>query len=265
MDKLRRACRILVVDDEEVVREVIRTALERPDWYLVEAADGEEAIELLLLEPFDLLIADKNMPGITGLDVIRRAKAIDPHMSTMMVTAFASRESAEEAMAIGLDDYLTKPFELDDLIAKVEQAISNRWERTGVHPRPKAREPRRHVLVCDPSRQTSGLLADGLGLLGHRARMVDGLGKVIEALRQKSCDALVCDLDMLNRDDASACFLRSALLMAPDVSFVAVAAQRGLHDAIGAVRRGAGKVIYHPLESATEVADQLRDFLGQAG
>ncbi len=259
---LTRSVRILVVDDEEIVRTVIREVLERPGWYLVEAEDGEQAIGLLLKEPFDLLIADKNLPGITGLDVIRRAKASDPRIGTLLVTAFASRESAEEALALGIDDYLCKPFDMSDLEAKVFEALERREQRAGVPEIEPLVPVSLRALVIDEEKRSQQLLVQGLTLLGHQARTVDSLGRALEALRKKELDVLVCDLRVLNRDDASACFLRSALIMTPGVKFVAVAGSIGLDSAIQAVNRGARKVMYRPLVSAEDVADELREFLG---
>lgn len=269
-DELDRSARILIVDDEEVVRAVMRDVLDRPGWYLVEAADGEQAIELLFSEPFDMLIADKNLPGITGLDVIRQAKAADARMATLLVTAYASRESAEEALAIGIDDYLTKPFDMQDLLAKVDEALLRRHRRTETPARirpveDRPRRPRRQVLVCDPNPESRRLLVAGLDRLGHRVKTEQVLGKVLEALRTGNIDALVADLELLNRDDASACFLRSTLIMTPALRFVAIAAERGLDGAISAIHRGAGKVIYRPLVSDRVVVDELREFLDAPG
>lgn len=266
-ERLDQPVRILAVDDEPVVRAVLREALDRPGRYVVLVDDGEQAIELLLSEPFDLLIADKNLPGITGLDVIRRAKATDARMATLLVTAYASRDSAEEALAIGIDDYLCKPFDLSDLQTKVDEALARRQQRQSVaaEPTPRAAQPvpvRARVWICDPSESSRELLREAVEQLGHRTHRAESLGAVIEALRQRQLDALFCDLDVLERDDASACFLRSALILAPQVRFVALAGRRGVEDAIQAIHRGAGLVLYRPLESAAAVESQIAGLLG---
>jgi DNA-binding NtrC family response regulator len=259
----KRSSRILVVDDELVVREVVRNVLDKPGLYLVDAADGEQAIALLLKEPFDVLIADKNLPGITGLDVIRCAKAVDEHMGVLLITAYASRESAEEAMAIGVDDYIVKPFELSDLEQKVEEVIGLRWKRMSMTRDPEPGTSRRQVLICDPNQESQDCLVDGVRLLGHKPRVVGKVAEVIDALRTKDVDSLICDLDLIRRDTAASCFLRSTLLVTPDIHFVAVAKERGLDGAVEAIHHGARHVIYRPLKNGMTVAENLKAFLGK--
>ena len=272
-----RSSRILLVDDEAIVRKVIRTVLEQPGLYMVEAEDGEKAIELLLAEPFDLIIADKNLPGITGLDVIRRAKAVDPRMGALLITAYASRESADEAMAMGVDDYLVKPFEMNDLLEKVDEALEFRQQRGKAEASasldPVSSEPvssdlasldrsiHLNVVVCDGFSEDRRLLMDALRLLGHQAEEVGNLREVLVALREGRAEAALCDLDLFSQDNATACFLRSRLLLSNQLRMVVVATERGLQDAVEAIHRGAGLVIYRPLADARQVADSLRDYL----
>jgi len=253
--------RILVVDDEEIVREVIRNALERPGIFLVDAADGERAIELLLREPFDLLVVDKNLPGITGLDVIRRAKATDPTIATLLITAFASRESAEEAMAIGVDDYLIKPFGIADLLAKVTEAQERRLGRRKAASLPVRIPLKLRVLVCEPDAANRQTLVEAMRLLGYKVAEASGLSQVLAEVQNRRADAVICSLALLDQETPTACFLRSALLLSPAVRFVAVAGQRELLGAVSALRHGAGKVIYLPLGGPTQVAEALGGYL----
>ncbi len=260
-----RPCRILVVDDEVVVWEVVRNTLERPGMYLVYAPDGEKAISLALKEHFDLLIVDKNLPGITGLDVIRRAKAHDANIATLLITAYASRESAEEAMAIGVDDYIVKPFDVADLEAKVIEVLDRRDKRSRRSRSTRPVTARYRVLICESDERIGGLLREGVELLGHKAVPVRKVSRILESLRAKEADALICELEILQRDNAGACFLRSTLMIHPEVNFVAVAMEHGLEGAVEAIHQGAQKVLYRPfLKKAADVAAELESLLGRA-
>src|SRR5262249_10556663 len=122
----RRPPRILVVDDERSMRELLAIVL-RPEGYEVRLAEnGKSGVGALAREPVDLLISDIKMPDMSGVDVLRAAKKVDPDILGIMITAFASTETAVEAMRLGACDYLSKPFDVDLLKMKVREKIENR-------------------------------------------------------------------------------------------------------------------------------------------
>ena len=128
-DTDRPAPRILVVDDERSMRELLAIVLKREGYDVVLAENGRSAMAALERQPFDLLISDIKMPDMSGVDVLRSAKQIDPGILGIMITAFASTESAVEAMRLGACDYLTKPFDIDLLKMKVREKVDNRHLR----------------------------------------------------------------------------------------------------------------------------------------
>jgi two-component system response regulator PilR (NtrC family) len=122
----RRTARILVVDDERSMRELLAIVLKREGYDVVLAENGRAAIEALEKGPVDLLISDIKMPDMSGVDVLRAAKKLDQDVLGIMITAFASTETAVEAMRLGACDYLSKPFDIDLLKMKVREKIENR-------------------------------------------------------------------------------------------------------------------------------------------
>ena len=122
----QRAPRILVVDDERSLRELLAIVLKREGYDVVLAENGRAAVAALEQGSFDLLISDIKMPDMTGVDVLRAAKRMDPDILGIMVTAFASTETAIEAMRLGACDYLSKPFDVDLLKMKVREKVENR-------------------------------------------------------------------------------------------------------------------------------------------
>ncbi|PYR19939.1 MAG: Fis family transcriptional regulator [Acidobacteria bacterium] len=125
----RRPARILVVDDERSMRELLAIVLRREGYEVLLAENGRAAIDLLEHEPVDLLISDIKMPDLSGVDVLRAAKKIDQDILGIMITAFASTDTAVEAMRLGACDYLSKPFDIDLLKMKVREKIENRQLR----------------------------------------------------------------------------------------------------------------------------------------
>ena len=116
--------RIVVVDDEPQIRELLATALRREGYQVSTYDDGRAALEEIAREPIDVLITDLRMPGISGLELIRTAKETRPELGSVLITAFASTETAVQALRFGADDYLTKPFGIDDLRKVVQRVLS---------------------------------------------------------------------------------------------------------------------------------------------
>ena len=117
--------RILVVDDEASMREMLRIVLRRDGYDVRVAPDGRAAMEMLKREPFDLLLSDIRMPDLSGVEVLRTAKEVNRDLIVFMMTAFASTSTAVEAMRLGAVDYFTKPFDMDELRLKVRQHLES--------------------------------------------------------------------------------------------------------------------------------------------
>ena len=120
---VRARPKILIVDDEASMREMLRIVLRRDGYDVVLAENGRGAIAHLQAGPFDLLLSDIRMPDVSGVEVLRTAKAINPQIVAFMMTAFASTDTAVEAMRLGALDYFTKPFNMDELRMKIRQHV----------------------------------------------------------------------------------------------------------------------------------------------
>jgi two-component system response regulator PilR (NtrC family) len=115
--------RILIVDDELSMRDMLRIVLRRDGYEVLLADTGRQALDLLQREQVDLLLSDIRMPDVNGVDVLRAAKDINANIVAFMMTAFASADTAIEAMRLGAVDYFTKPFNMDELRLKVRRHL----------------------------------------------------------------------------------------------------------------------------------------------
>lgn len=106
--------KILVVEDENSMRNLLSLMLKK-QYQVDAAASGEEAIKQLSQKLYDLVITDISLPGISGIEVLRRVKENSPETSVIMITAYASTESAIEALKIGASDYIVKPFNIEEI------------------------------------------------------------------------------------------------------------------------------------------------------
>lgn len=118
--------KILIVDDERSLRDVLSIMLKRAGYDVSVASDGDEAIARIEKELFDLVITDLKMPKVGGLDVLKAVKDTSPDSVVLLITAFASAESAVEAMKLGAYDYLTKPFQVDEVQLIIRNALEKR-------------------------------------------------------------------------------------------------------------------------------------------
>jgi two-component system response regulator PilR (NtrC family) len=170
----RRRPRILVVDDERSMRELLAIVLKREGYDVLLAESGKSAIATLEKEPVDILISDIKMPDLSGVEVLRAAKRVDQDILGIMITAFASTETAVEAMRLGACDYLSKPFDVDLLRMKVREKIENRQLR------------QENVLL----KRTLGVSHQFANIVGRSEAMI-GVFKMIETVARTNSTILL--------------------------------------------------------------------------
>ncbi|MGB6623511.1 MAG: response regulator, partial [Candidatus Acidiferrales bacterium] len=114
---------ILVIDDEVEIREGLQALLSSEDYAVTEAETGAAGLARLEDRPFDLLLLDVSLPDRNGLDLLREIHSRDPQLSIILITAFGSIDMARAAFKNGAQDYITKPWSNDELLAQVSVAI----------------------------------------------------------------------------------------------------------------------------------------------
>ena len=117
---------ILVVDDEEIMREILETLLTREGYDVKLASSGEEGLELARALPFDAAVVDIMMPGINGIETLDELRRFDEDLAVIIITAYASVESAISAMKSGAFDYITKPFKNEEVLVVIRNAMERR-------------------------------------------------------------------------------------------------------------------------------------------
>jgi CheY-like chemotaxis protein len=117
--------RILVVDDEPVVRNLIRDTLKGRGYELGFAGNGVEALEELAAGPYDLLLTDVVMPEMEGFELLKRAKKQDPGLRVVILTGYSREHDISDFLLYGADEYLTKPFQVQELLETVERVLGS--------------------------------------------------------------------------------------------------------------------------------------------
>mgnify|MGYP001586472902 CR=1 FL=1 len=122
----KHKARILIVEDENSMREVLRILLEGESYEVISASDGLKGLSHIDKDIFDLVITDIKMPGADGFEVLKKVKNISPDTIVLMITAFGTTESAIEAMKLGAYDYINKPFKIDEIRLIVKKALEKK-------------------------------------------------------------------------------------------------------------------------------------------
>ncbi len=194
---------VLVVDDEVVVQAVLREALRRGGYRVTTAASAEEAMDLMQKRRFDLVLTDKNLPGASGLDVLRAARALDPAPAVVLITGYSSYDSAVEALDIGVHDYIEKPIrDVDDLRFRIRRALSRRdeqlarLERTPT-PRPSLADDGKsaRVLVVEVDVARRRLIGEFLGRTYQVATAASG-DDAVALLQKQRYDVVLADRNL---------------------------------------------------------------------
>jgi len=168
---MRRNGSVLVIDDEEIMREILEALLTREGYHVRLAANGGEGLELAKSGAFDAAIVDVMMPGLDGIAVLEELKKLDDDLPVVMITAFASVETAISAMKRGAFDYITKPFKNDEVLVVVRNAV----------------ERRRLVAENTALRQTlQAQSARFSGIIGRSSKMKQVFDLIIQAAPSRS-------------------------------------------------------------------------------
>src|SRR4051812_32198314 len=115
--------RVLVVDDDPTVSDVVRRYLERAEFEVTLAVDGQGALDAVAAQRPDLVVLDLMLPGLDGLEVCRRLRDTDPHLPVVMLTALGDEADRVVGLSLGADDYVTKPFSPRELVLRVQSVL----------------------------------------------------------------------------------------------------------------------------------------------
>lgn len=188
---------MLVVDDEVVVLTVLRELLRRSGYRVTTAASAEEAIELMRKRSFDLVLTDKNLPGASGLEVLRVARTLDPPPAVVMITAYSSYDSAVTALDIGAQDYIEKPIrDVEALRFRIRRALSRRNEQLArAKDMVKTEQKKARIMVVEIEGSRRQLMAEYLGKDYDVTPAANG-EEALDLLQKSQFDLVIADRNL---------------------------------------------------------------------
>jgi len=171
------AVRILIVDDEPAIRKLVRTGLGTQGYEVIDAPNGKLALSIVATEPPDLVLLDLGLPDIPGHEILRRWSEAGSTVPVVVLSSRADEAGIVEALDLGADDYVTKPFGMKELVARIRVALRHRLAQQGEKPIFKAGElsldlVRRIVKVRDEEVKLSPKEYEILRLLAQHAGKV---------------------------------------------------------------------------------------------
>ncbi|MCP1239193.1 response regulator transcription factor [Acetobacter lovaniensis] len=125
---------VLIVDDEPAIRRLLRTTLASQDWRIAEAGTGEMALRMVMDSPPDIVLLDLGLPDRDGVDVLRRIRETNPTLPVVILSVRDDERGKVAALDAGADDYVTKPFSMAELVARLRNALRHALQQEGTIP-----------------------------------------------------------------------------------------------------------------------------------
>ncbi|MCB2182509.1 MAG: response regulator [Desulfobulbaceae bacterium] len=177
---------VLLVDDERIILETLRTDLSHHDYDVDTVESGEEALRCMAKKPYNLLITDLIMEGMGGIELLEKARKMNPFMAVCLLTGYADLTSAIDALRLGADDYLIKPCDSEELILRAQRALKREELRKKVN-------YYENILpvcaVCKKIRDDSGMEPGKGNWIGLDEYLKKKTGIKIEVARCGKCSA----------------------------------------------------------------------------
>ncbi|MCY1022139.1 hybrid histidine protein kinase/response regulator SinK [Pyxidicoccus sp. MSG2] len=242
-----RRQRLLVVDDETIIRMVFRDLMGK-ECEVIEAASGEEALDLLRQAPVDLIVTDKNLPGLSGLELAQQARRLYSNSRVILMTGYPSLVTTQQALELGVVDYMLKPFDdIREVRTLLRTALSAQSAPLALR---TATEVRR-VDVLEDNPTTARLITEALTMVGLEARILPSA----ELMAMAKPAGVVVSWDFAPAYGRKALELGKAL--AQGAPFVVLAEHLTMETALESLRAGAAACLPKLLSDTTALSREL--------
>lgn len=259
---------VLVVDDEVVVLTVLREILRRGGYRVTTAASAEEAMELMRKRHFDLVLTDKNLPGASGLEVLRVARSLDPPPAVVMITGYSSYDSAVEALDIGAQDYIEKPIrDAENLRFRIRRALSRRDEQLARTRATQQLQNDRHgkrgrVLVVEIEGTRRQVLGEYLGRFYDVSAVANG-DEALTLLQKEHFDVVLADRNLPGMSGLRV--IEQAQRLLPHCASVLYTAYPSYESVKEAFELGVDAYLARPSEDLKSLAEKIAGALRSRG
>ena len=244
--------RVLVVDDDEKIRQLLMDTLSALGYNTIGAPDGNEALSILKKRKMDLVIADIRMPTMNGIDLLKAIKSTQPNLPVLIITGYDFNYAMDQAMEAGADGFLAKPFR----IGKIEELMTNVLGRRSDMDNNTMEAPKK-VLIAEDNEKLRQILVETLNSLDYLSHGVESGDKALEKLKTEKFDLLITDVKMPRMDGIT--LLKEIRKMGNMIPVVMITAYPQVYPAQKALQEGADGYLSKPFR--VEKIDELMRIL----
>ncbi len=245
--------RILIVDDDHSVRASLKLALEKKDWLVDVVESAEEALAKHGENPYDLLIVDKNLPGMSGVQLVGKVKDKDNDVAALMITGYPSVENALEMLNLGIDGYIEKPF--DDIfimVKKVHSALAKGRQKDTKPLMTIENHPLGgrdlQILAASPHSSELEWIASQLDRSRDEVQCLASSRETLAQINRQAPDVLIADASLYDPDVFQ--LISDATAAAPEIACLVISEKPTLGVITNLIEIGVRGLVEKPLESS---------------
>jgi DNA-binding NtrC family response regulator len=241
--------KLLVIDDEPGLRDMIRFDFSERGYDVVTASCGEEAVTRACTEKFNLALCDIRMPGMSGMETLRKLKHLQPDMHVVMVTGYPSIESAVEMIKHGAAEYLTKPYDLNSLDCVCKRLLASH-ESDKIKPKKISITSRGNgklkLLVIDDEPGLRNMMLFDFTQRGYEVVAASDGEEAIAKARKEKFDLALCDIRMPGMGGEET--LRKLKQLRPEMHVIMVTGYPSIESAVETIKLGASEYVAKPYD-----------------
>lgn len=234
--------KVLIVDDENIICNLLTDILTDESYQTIVARTGEEAIEYLNKDSFHAAFIDIKLPGRDGISLLKEAKKIDPSLVVIMITAYATIQTAKMAMQLGAHDYITKPIDPDEILESLRKGL----EKRNIESKIRGLDKKPSILVVDDDEYICNLLKDTLGDEGYMVETISSPLKALELIKEGSFNILIADIKMPQMDGLE--LLEKSRQINPELLVILITGYPSIDNIITAMKKNAYDYITKPID-----------------